>query len=182
MPVKLSSRHWLLAVLVVVLTLVLAYQFRGGSRVPAGGSAAARAVPSREAAARDQAESVPALRLGELKTPTAEPAETKRNLFREQPKAPPPPPPRVSLPPPPPDPNAPPPPPPPPPPITLKLVAIVQGAGKPVAALTDGRDVFYGREGEIIEGRYRIIKINLESVDIAYVDGRGQKRVGLTGG
>ncbi len=72
-------------------------------------------------------------------------------------------------------------PPPPPPPITLKLVAIVQGSGRPVAALTDGRDVFYGREGDVVEGRYRIIKINVESIDISYVDGRGQRRIGLTG-
>ena len=42
---------------------------------------------------------------------------------------------------------------------------------------TDGRDVFYGREGDIIEGRYRIVKIDVESVDIAYLDGRGQKRM-----
>jgi hypothetical protein len=181
MPARLTSRHWLLAALIITLGAVLAYQLRGRSPAPAGGSSAVRAIPSREAAARDRAESVPALRLDALKAAKAEPAETRRNLFREQPKAPPPPPPRAAMPPPP-DPNAPPPPPPPPPPITLKLVAIVQGAGKPVVALTDGRDVFYGREGEIIEGRYRIIKVNVESVDIAYVDGRGQKRVGLTGG
>jgi hypothetical protein len=161
---------------------VLAYEYRGDGVAPAGGTAAARAIPAREAAARDRAESVPALRLAALKAPTAPPVEKGRNLFLEQPKAPPPPPPRVTPPaPPPPDPNAPPPPPPPPPPITLRLVAIVQGSGRPLAALTDGRDVFYGREGDVIEGRYRIIKINVESIDIAYVDGRGQKRLGLTG-
>ena len=37
--------------------------------------------------------------------------------------------------------------------------------------LRDG--VFYGREGEIIEGQYRILKIGVESLDIAYLDGRG---------
>jgi hypothetical protein len=57
----------------------------------------------------------------------------------------------------------------------------VQGSGRPIAALTDGRDVFYGREGDVVEGRYRIIKINVESIDISYVDGRGQRRIGLTG-
>lgn len=109
-------------------------------------------------------------------------APNGRNLFRERPKAPPPPPrvmpaaAAVA-----PDPNAPPPPPPPPPPITLRLVGIVQGSGTPVAALTDGKDVFYGREGDVIEGRYRIVKINVESIDISYLDGRGQRRLSLSG-
>lgn len=182
MPVRTLSRQWILAVLVVILIAVLFYQFRGGSSAPAGAATAPRAIPSREAAARDRAQSVPDLRLGSLKETRVEPTDKGRNLFREQPKAPPPPPPRATPPaPPPPDPNAPPPPPPPPPPITLRLVGIVQGSGKPIAALTDGRDVFYGREGDIIEGRYRILKINVESIDIAYVDGRGQRRLGLTG-
>jgi hypothetical protein len=57
----------------------------------------------------------------------------------------------------------------------------VQGSGRPIAALTDGKDVFFGREGEIIEGRYKIVKVNAESIDISYVDGRGQRRIGLTG-
>ncbi len=182
MPAKLTSRHWQLLALALLFALVLGYQDRGGGRAPAGGAAAVRAVPSREAAARDRAESVPALRLAALDAEKPQPGDTGRNLFRERPKPPPPPPPRATpAPEAAPDPNAPPPPPPPPPPIQLKLVGIVQGSGKPIAAVTDGRDVFYGREGDIIEGRYRIIKINVESIDIAYVDGRGQRRLALTG-
>jgi hypothetical protein len=181
MPVKVASRHIVLVVLAGLFVLVLVYQLRGGAGAPTGGRATVRAVPAREAAARDRAESVPALKLAALKAAKAERVDTRRNLFREQPKAPPPPPPRPTPPPvPPPDPNAPPPPPPPPPPITLRLVGIVQGSGRPVAALADERDVFYGREGDVIEGRYRIVKINVESIDIAYLDGRGQKRLGLT--
>jgi hypothetical protein len=57
----------------------------------------------------------------------------------------------------------------------------VQGSGKPIAALSDGKDVFFGSEGDVIEGRYKIIKVNVESIDIAYVDGRGQRRLGLSG-
>jgi hypothetical protein len=113
-----------------------------------------------------------------LTTERPNPTENGRDLFTEKPKAPPPAP-RVT--PPPPDPNAPPPPPPPPPPITLRLIGIVQGPGRPLAALTDGKDVFFGQEGDIIEGRYRILKVNVESIDIAYVDGRGQRRLGLSG-
>jgi hypothetical protein len=181
MPARTSKRQFaILAGLVVLLLAVLAYQFRDAwtaappaQAPPTAGRAVAPDSP------RDRIEPVPAIRLATLGAARPEPTANGRNLFREVPKAPPPPPPRVA--PPPPDPNAPPPPPPPPPPITLRLVAIVQGQGRPIAALTDGRDVFYGREGEIIEGRYKIVKINLESIDIAYVDGRGQRRLGLSG-
>jgi hypothetical protein len=132
------------------------------------------------AAARDRAAAVPELRLAALKALAATPDPTiGRNPFRERPVAPPIPAGRTGA--------AefvgpvPPPPPPPPPPITLKLVGIVRGSGRPIAAVTDGRDVFYGREGDVLEGRYKIIKINVESIDISYVDGRGQRRIGLTG-
>jgi len=181
MPARFTSRHWTLAALGGILLAVVLYQYTSSPSAPAGVPATPRAIPAREAAARDRAESVPALRLAALKATKAEPVEKGRNLFREQPKAPPPQPIVAPPPPPAPDPNAPPPPPPPPPPITLRLVGIVQGSGRPIAALTDGRDVFYGREGDIIEGRYRIVKVNVESIDIAYVDGRGQRRLGLTG-
>ncbi len=170
----------LLGVLLVAFAALMYYNWRPtGVPPPAANDAAAPAVPSRAAVARDQAESAPPVRLAQLKTGRPAVADGGRNLFREKPK-PPPPQPKVA-PPPPPDPNAPPPPPPPPPPITLKLIGIVQGSGSPIAALSDGKDVFYGREGDIIEGRYKIIKVNVESIDIAYVDGRGQRRLGLSG-
>jgi hypothetical protein len=178
-----SRQAWLLGALVVALVAAAVYESRDWSApAPTGQPVAVKADPSRAAVARDRAESVPDVRLAALKAAKSVPAENGRNLFREKPKPPPPPPPRIVVPPPPPpDPNAPPPPPPPPPPITLKLVGIVQGNGRPIAALTDGKDVFYGREGDVIEGRYRIVKVNVESIDIAYVDGRGQRRLGLTG-
>ena len=51
-----------------------------------------------------------------------------------------------------------------------------------VAILSDARGgVFYGREGEIVEGRYRILKIGVESIDIAYLDGRGRQTIRHTG-
>ncbi len=148
MAAKSSARQIVLLIALVGACLaVLAYQFRGGgAAAPAGQPRVAQPVASRAAAARDQAQSAPGVRLTALKAERPVPTEGGRNLFREKPKAPPPPP-KVA-PPPPPDPNAPPPPPPPPPPITLKLIGIVQGSGRPIAALTDGKDVFYGREGE----------------------------------
>lgn len=70
-----------------------------------------------------------------------------------------------------------------PPPIGLKFIGIVRrsDAGVVLAVLSDGKGVYYGTEGDVIEGRYRILKIRDESVEMAYVDGRGQQRIPLSG-
>ena len=39
----------------------------------------------------------------------------------------------------------------------------------------------HGKEGDIIDGRYRILKIGTESIEMAYVDGRGRQTIRLTG-
>jgi hypothetical protein len=72
--------------------------------------------------------------------------------------------------------------PPAPPPIPLKFIGILDapGAGK-IAALSDGRNVFNGREGDIIDGRYRIVHIGVESIVLEHVDGRGRQTIPLTG-
>jgi hypothetical protein len=166
-----------LVALVAVLVAVVAYQMRNdGLPATSGQPAQGRPDSSRSAVARDRAASAPELRLSALHALAATPLPPiRRNPFSERPIVLPPPKPVV----------APSPPgslgPPPPPPITLKLVGIVQGAGRPIAALSDGRDVFFGREGDVVEGRYKIIKINVESIDISYIDGRGQRRLGLIG-
>jgi hypothetical protein len=76
-----------------------------------------------------------------------------------------------------------PPPVPPPPPITLKFFGVVTAPGRvgKVAALGDGKFVYHGREGEIVEGRYRIVKIGEESIQLEYVDGRGRQTIRLSG-
>ena len=72
--------------------------------------------------------------------------------------------------------------PPPPPAITLKFIGMVQtSSGTKIAVLSDGKRVIQGREGEEIEGRYTILKIGTESLDIAYIDGRGRQTIRLTG-
>jgi len=50
-----------------------------------------------------------------------------------------------------------------------------------IAALSDGTFVYHGREGDVIEGRYRIVKIGVESIVIEHVDGRGRQTIRLTG-
>jgi hypothetical protein len=68
--------------------------------------------------------------------------------------------------------------------IPLKFIGIVTGPqpGRKLAVLSDGRNPpFYGREGDIIEGRYRIVRIGVESIELAHVDGRGQQTIRLSG-
>ena len=72
--------------------------------------------------------------------------------------------------------------PPPPPPIPLKFIGLVEKAdGFKVAVLTDGKVTLYGREGDIIDGRYKIVKIGVESIELTHADGRGRQTVRLTG-
>jgi hypothetical protein len=73
-----------------------------------------------------------------------------------------------------------PPTPPPPPPIALRFIGIVEQSGRKIAMLSDstGR-AEYGAEGDIIQGRYRILKIGVESVDVAYLDGTGRRTIRL---
>jgi hypothetical protein len=74
-------------------------------------------------------------------------------------------------------------PPPGPPPIALKFIGVVsrRDVGK-VAVLTDGKTVYYGRAGDIVDGRWRIVSIGEESLQIEYADGHGRQSVRLTGG
>ena len=70
----------------------------------------------------------------------------------------------------------------PPPPIPLKFIGTIDapGVGK-LAALSDGKSVYRGREGDVIEGRYRIVKIGVESIVMEHLDGRGRQTIRLTG-
>jgi hypothetical protein len=68
-----------------------------------------------------------------------------------------------------------------PPPIALKFFGVFDGRPGRIAALSDGRDVFYGREGEIIDGRYRIVRIGVESIVMEYANGTGRRTIPLRG-
>jgi hypothetical protein len=74
--------------------------------------------------------------------------------------------------------------PPPPPPIPLKFIGVLTAptqAGR-VAILADGRgNTFQAREGDIIEGRYRLLKIGADSAELVHIDGRGRQVIRLSG-
>jgi len=74
--------------------------------------------------------------------------------------------------------------PPPLPPIPFKFIGLVEGTTGTtrIAVLSDSKGlVVHGSEGTIIDGRFRILSIGSESLDIAYADGRGRQTLRLTG-
>ncbi|MGH9350019.1 MAG: hypothetical protein ACRD26_22425 [Vicinamibacterales bacterium] len=74
--------------------------------------------------------------------------------------------------------------PPPPPPIPLKFIGVLErgGSGGKVAILSDGRgSTFHAREGEDVDGRYRVMRIGTDSIELSYVDGRGRQTLRLSG-
>ena len=140
---------------------------------------------ARRAVAADSLGPMAPVKLGSLNDSRDGPGEAARNPFRFQPRvvAPPPRPPstqpvieapRVT-----PAPSGPPP----APPIPLKLIGVVEREnGVKWAVLTDGKSgPMHGKDGDIIDGRYAIVKIGTESVEITYADGRGRQVIRLTG-
>ncbi len=80
--------------------------------------------------------------------------------------------------------NSGPPPPPPPPPINLKLYGYTQhknGSGKRIF-LVSGEDIFVAKEGDIVNRRYRILKINNNSVEVEDVLTNNRQTLYLTQG
>lgn len=131
-------------------------------------------------------EATVAIRLDALAADRDQPGDARRNPFRFQPKLAPPPPSKPLEPPKPLNqtPPGPEPPrgPPAPPAIPLKFIGILEREdGTRWAVLADGRGPIYGREGALIEGRYQILKIGVESIELAYADGRGRQTIRLTG-
>jgi hypothetical protein len=164
------------AVAALVAVLVIARPVLNPSAVPL--QQASNAV----AGATGPAPVVPVvdLNLARLRAAGGELQASERDPFRFRPK-PPPPVPRAQAPPivfaPPVDSG-----PPPPPPIPLKYIGMITLGGQRIAAFTDGRgNTFNGKEGEILEGRYRLLRIGQDSVDVAQLDGRNRQTIRMTG-
>jgi hypothetical protein len=191
MATERRRQQLLLAGLTIVLGIVL-YRVWPMSAPSAGPAPASNQQSARSAAAGGSQPAAPSatasdVHLDALDSERPKPGQAARDLFRFKPKAPPPPP-RVVVPIAPVAPEVPvptgPPPPPPVPPITLKFIGVMESPAQSqkIAVLSDGRgSPFYGKEGEIVEGRYRILKIGVESIEIAYADGRGRQTIRLSG-
>jgi hypothetical protein len=173
-----------LGIVLVVLAFVL-YRAVTSVGTTSGGAAAPSNTGGRAARAGSTAApaTAPDVHLRELEAERPKPTENERNIFRFKPKAPPPPVARTTpeiaraVP-------TTPPGPPPPLPIPLKFIGIVEAPAraKRIAALVDTTGHSYqGREGEIVAGQYRILKIGVESIELAYLDGRGRQTIRLAG-
>lgn len=76
-----------------------------------------------------------------------------------------------------------PPPPPPPPPINLKFFGFANRPGEPRQVfLLQNEDVFIAREGDVINRRYKVVKINNTSVEIEDLLANNKQTVPLTAG
>lgn len=78
-----------------------------------------------------------------------------------------------------------PPPPPPPPPITLKFFGFANKPGEPKKVfLSQGEDVFIAGEGDIVDRRYRVLRIinNPASVEVEDVLNNNRQTIPLTQG
>ncbi len=174
-----------------LLLVALAVALAGGaySLWPRSGIAvatrSAAGTTGRDDAAGGGVRTTPDVRLEALQSPRPEPGGVERNLFRfrSKPAAAPAAPAASSRP------GAAavpsgPPAPAPLPPIPLKFIGIVEAAtqGRRLAILTDGLGPpAHGGEGDIVLGRYRILKIGSESIELTYLDGRGRQTIRLSG-
>jgi hypothetical protein len=170
----------------VLLIVVAAWSMQRNTSSPA---AAAGASAARASGAPGPKIAITEVDLKALETERPEPESGTRNPFRYKPRPAPPPPSaaiikkqqqaaeaaQAAL---------PPPGPPPLPRIPLKYIGDMsdpKNAGKRIAILSDARGTYYGRENDVIEGRYRIVRIGVESIELAYLDGRGRQTIRQTG-
>ncbi len=176
-----ERRNLIVLSLLAILLVVVVYRLTSPATDTATEVSSVRGV-ARTAAGRSAIDA-PDVHLESLKDQRPKPSDVERNLFRFKPKA-------VSAPPvkpaPPPTPvSTGPPSPPAVPPIGLKFVAVWEVPGKKtkLAVLSDGRGgaPLYGGEGETVDGRYKILRIGAESVEMSYLDGRGRQTIRLTG-
>ena len=181
---RLERSQLIIGVAVVVVLGLAAWMFWPATPAPRT-TAQTRARAGRPPAKAETLGPADAVRLDTLKTAREDPGEAGRNPFRFQAKAAPPPkvvatPVMTEAP----RPTGSPPPtgPPPPAPIGLKFVGVLERAnGVKWAVLSDGKAVLYGKDGDIIDGKYLIVKIGTESIEMTYLDGRGRQVIRLTG-
>ena len=177
---------WLF-ILLGVLALVLLWTMFSGDAAPQSVRTTEARPPS--AARGEQVEPTDLdVRIESLRGDPAPLDEGGRNPFRFQERAAPPP--RESQgafnarPAPPVDPGPPPPPVDPGPPqigTLVKFIGIVETGKERIGAFSDCKYTFSGREGEVMEGRYRLVRIGVESAVVEYVDGKGRTTLPLNG-
>jgi hypothetical protein len=184
-PVRRRPNSWLLAALAIAVAVFAGMRLwpNNSAAAPAGQSNAARQPSGTVEKPPDPAELN--VRLEALEADRPAPGEVERNPFRFKPKPPPAPPPSRG----PTGPSEPagpppgPPPPPPPPPIDLRLMGFIehQKLGR-IATLSDCKGfTTEAREGQTVDGRYRLVKVGAESVMIEHLNGTGRRTILVSG-
>jgi hypothetical protein len=56
------------------------------------------------------------------------------------------------------------------PPITFRFIGKMGSPKTPLAVLADGNDIYTVKEGEVVNEKFKILKIDFESVTIGYVN------------
>jgi hypothetical protein len=177
-------RAWLLALLGIVLVGVVAYQMwpERQSATPATPSSNRGRTGRRGDAPGTLDPAELKVRLEALQGKRPDQGEVGRNPFRFKPPPAPPAPPKPLTPPAqvpqgpvtPPAPVI--------PPIPLKFMGTVERGNLKLAAMTDCKGFTYaGREGEIIDARYRLVRIGTESVVMEYPNGTGRTTIRKSG-
>jgi hypothetical protein len=185
---RLERRQLIIGAVVVVVLGLAAWLSRPAAPAPRPAAPAQARVRGGRPSANAAAAVGPAdpVKLDALKASHDDPGQAGRNPFRFQPKpvpqarpAPQPVPIEPVGPALPPEPKGPPP----PPVIALKFTGLVTRAdGTKWAVLSDGKSApMYGKDGDIIDGKYLIVKIGTESIEMSQLDGRGRQVIRLTG-
>jgi hypothetical protein len=179
---KTHRQYMMLGGLLLAFVILVTYQL-GTFEPPATTARTPSNPPAQRSVAPTSGRDVPVtdVKLDLLQAQREDLPAAERNPFRFKPKPAPPAPPVVR--------NTPPPivappvptGPPPPPPIPLRVIGVIEGQPR-VSIMSDGRgNVFYGKEGDIIDGRYRVLRIGPDSAELSYTDGRGRQTLRMSG-
>lgn len=73
--------------------------------------------------------------------------------------------------------------PPPRPQIPVKFLGFAEDPARPgkLVSLSFNGAVVLAREGDVVDGKYRLVKVGLESIVMAYLDGQGQQTIRQSG-
>jgi hypothetical protein len=58
----------------------------------------------------------------------------------------------------------------------VKFLGVAEDPSRPgkLVSLSNNGAVVLAREGDVVDGKYRLLKVGLESIVMAYLDGQGQ--------
>jgi hypothetical protein len=66
----------------------------------------------------------------------------------------------------------------------VKFLGFAEDLSRPgkLVSLSINGAVVLAREGDVVDGKYRLVKVGVASIVMTYLDGQGQQVIALTGG